>query len=156
MNRFLGYSGFLFFVAAMLSISPAQAQVFSRMQELSFGTFALRNNTGVHQLRITQAGVITANSNYARFTDPVRGRYRMQGYPPSTVFTITIPNTTLSLNGLGAGELFNLDLLHPATRTANGAGNATFFVGGSLTTSGSGTMYSDGNYQGDMDVTINY
>lgn len=149
----------LFFVVMIGLIAAgetAQAQTITRVQALSFGTFALKNNAAAHTLRVSRTNVVTADSAFAIFTDPVRGEYALTGFPSSTPFTVSIPDTSLSLGG-GGGAAFDLILFTPGSGlTTDGAGAADLRFGATLQTSGMGSMYSDGNYSGTIDITINY
>ncbi len=98
----------LFFMVTvgLLMLGPiAEAQTITRVQSLSFGMFALKNNNAVHALRVSRTNVVTADSAFAIFTDPVRGEYALSGFPNSTPFTVSIPDTSLTLGGGRGGGL---------------------------------------------------
>lgn len=152
----LPFSRYLLSAFIFLSwIGPAQAQSIDRTATLSFGEFALKDNNSPHTLSISILGVITASSAFVRIEDPVRGRYELTDFPIGTSLSIDIPDTTISLNGSGTGELFTLQLLHPGG-FFNGGSPPSMPLGGTITTSGSGLMYPDGNYSGEIDITVNY
>lgn len=134
---------------------PVQAQTISRVQTIHFGTFAIKNNSAVHTLRVSRTNVVTADSAFALFTAPIRGEYDLAGFPSSTPFTVTISDATL--NSGGGGEPFYLSNFTPGTGlTTDGAGNAEVRFGATLATSGVGANYTDGTYSGTIDITIDY
>ena len=137
-----------------LAASPTFAQTITRVQTLSFGTFALRNNNAPHALRVSRTNVVTADSEFAIFTDPTRGEYSLSSFPTNTPFTVFIPDTTLTSGG---GAQFDLGQFTPGSGlTTDGTGNADLRFGATLTTSGTGGNYTDGSYSGTIDITVNY
>jgi hypothetical protein len=153
-----GCVGFFFLVLLCgLGAPPAEAQLITRVQPLSFGTFVLKNNSAAHTLRVSRTNAVTAAAAFALFTNPVRGEYDLSGFPASTPFTASFSATPITAGGLGAGESFSLGTFIPGSGlTTDASGNAQVRFGATLTTSGSGINYPDGAYEGELDITINY
>lgn len=141
---------FLFFCA-----QSAIAQTLTEDQVLSFGTFALKNNSAAHAFIVHRDGSTTADPEYIEILPAQEAIFSVTGCPPNTNVTINIDNASMTLGGGGAGEAFTVDTytLPPVTQT-DGAGNLTFDVGATMTSSGTGTMYTDGGHSDQFDVTI--
>lgn len=147
------------FVVFTLGVGMGQSSIatITRVDAMDFGTFALKNNASQHNMSVSRTNIVTADSAYVRIIDPTRGEYALTDFPISTVLTFSIPDTTMSLNGSGVGEIFSLEnFTPPPSVTTNGSGAATLLFGATLRTSGSGSMYPDGNYSGLVDITVNY
>jgi hypothetical protein len=148
--------GFGFWVLLVLMVwvpwSSAYAQTITRVQPLSFGTFALKNNSAVHTLRVSRTNVVTSDPAFIVIVAPTRGEYNLAGFPASTAFTVSIPDESF-----GAGATFTLDQFTPGVGLSfDSAGEANLRFGATLSTSGSGTMYTEGANDGTIDITINY
>lgn len=131
------------------------AQTITPVQEMSFGKFALKNNSSAHMLRVARTGGVTADSAYIVMDTPVPAEYTLAGFTPSTPLTVSIPDSTLT--AAGTGDHFDLrDFTPTPGLTTDGAGGATLRFGASLYTSGSGTNYIDGAFSGDIDITVDY
>lgn len=148
------FMNFLAILVFCVGANPAQAQTITRVQTLSFGTFALRDNNAPHALRVSRTNVVTADSEFALFTAPTRGEYSMSGFPTDTPFTVSIPDTALTSGGGGS---FDLGQFTPGSGlSTDSSGNADLRFGATLTTSGTGGNYTDGSYSGTIDITVNY
>lgn len=143
----------LFFL--LVCVPPAGAQTLTEDQVLSFGTFALKNNNAAHAFIVHRDGSTTADAAYIEILPAQEAIFSITGCPPNTNVTINIDNASMTLGGGGAGEAFTVDTytLPPATQT-DGAGDLTFDVGATMTSSGTGTMYTDGGHSDQFDVTI--
>lgn len=131
----------------------AMAQTITRVDALSFGSFALKNNNAAHQLTVSRVGGITKDAAYALITNPTPARYDLSGFPASTALSISIPDSTVE-SGI---HVFTLNNFTPTPGlSTDGAGDATLRFGATLTTSGNTVMYADGAYSGLIDITVNY
>ena len=141
----------------VLANTDASADTVNQTQHLDFGSFVLKRNNAVYQLKVQKNGAVTSASSFIVITTPVPAMWELTDYPPNTLLTVSIPDAILSVGGAGTGNVFNLtDFTPTANLTTDGAGAATLRFGASLYTSGSGTMYADGSYSGDVSVTISY
>ncbi|MBI2235143.1 MAG: DUF4402 domain-containing protein [Micavibrio aeruginosavorus] len=124
-------------------------------QAMSFGTFAVRNNTAQHMIVIDP---ITGNGTYDAALleiDPVqRGIYVMEGLPPNTPITLIFTNATLTPSG--PGPSFSVSDFTDNSPVSDAAGDATFLVGATLRTSGNGQHYNSDSYSGTFDLQIAY
>lgn len=143
-------------LAGALIDGSAQAQSVTETRGISFGTFALANNNAAHTLSFTWTESVTADPAYIVILPPQRGEYAISGFPALSPLSVTINNATLTKDGMGGGELFSITNYDRNAITTDGSGNATLFVGGDLETSGSTSMYTDGNYSDVIDITVEF
>ncbi len=134
-----------------------QAQDMAEIHVLDFGEFALLDNGSVHTIVVTPANGVTYDPALIRGIQAQRGEYLLTGLPPSEALVITLNNTVdLSHNGLGGGTLFTIGAYTTNNPSTNGSGDATLYIGATLSTSGTGAGYIDGPYSGSVDLTINF
>lgn len=77
----------------------AKSETITPVQELSFGTFALKNNSSRHLLRVARTGGVTSDSEFIVMTAPTPGEYTLSGFTPSTSVTVSIPDTVITVGG---------------------------------------------------------
>lgn len=156
-------------LTALLLLVPAldgQAQEMSTIQPLSFGNLAVRQNTVPQSVRIEPDGSVSYDADIISRIDGQRGEYLFTNLPPNVVFQVgvTVPNPP-SEGGLTltnpspvshGGQSFTLSDLRAQDLTTDGNGDGTLYLGATLTTSGTGTMYASGHYQGDFELTLLY
>lgn len=146
------------FLVCLLPPHAGRAQPYPTIdttQEMSFGRFAVRNNTAQHMIVIDP---ITGNGTYDAALieiDPVaRGIYVMEGLPPNTPINLSFTDTFLVPSG--GGPNFSIrDYTHNSP-VSDGSGDATFLVGATLRTTGGGQHYNSDTYSGTFDLQIAY
>lgn len=147
---------FLFIVAIFFIFveeKSAKSETITPVQELSFGTFALKNNSSRHLLRVARTGGVTSDSEFIVMTAPTPGEYTLSGFTPSTSVTVSIPDTVITVGG----GYFDVESFTPTPGLVTDAsGNATLRFGASLYSSGIGSNYSDGTFTGNINITVNY
>ncbi|HEY8190013.1 MAG TPA: DUF4402 domain-containing protein, partial [Micavibrio sp.] len=74
----------------------------------------------------------------------------------STPLIISIPDVNLTMNGSGAGIRFTVSNFTHNNPVTNPAGEATLYVGATLTTTGSGQRYGTGDYSEGIEITVDY
>ncbi len=144
------FSTSLFFILS----TPLHAQTVSTIQPLTFGTFAIRNLTDFVEITLPATGPYTENANTYIIDDPISGEYHITGATPSIPYTITIP-ASVTLTGPGSTYTIDNFVTAPAVLVTDGAGEATFFIGGRLQSIG-GDTYNDGTYNDTFNITVNY
>lgn len=134
--------------------NQANAQTITENQPLSFGKIVLVNNAAPRQIKLFPAGSYTADPEYIFFTDPQLGNITVDGYPPATPLNVTVGVTNLT--GGGSPALFSIQstFTNPASITTDGTGSATFDVGATLISDGSGASFTDNLYDGTYTVTV--
>ena len=137
----------------------------TEIEKLDFGQFGLRDNSAAHTLVVTPINTATyADEIIPGGRSPQRGEYSLTGFPPNMTLTLGVvlanppDDGGLTLNnssGLSlSGQVFTLSNFTTNSVITDGAGDATVYIGGTLTTSGNGTMYGDGDYDGTYDITF--
>ena len=134
----------------------AVAQTLTELNPLSFGRTVMRNNNSTSEITLTSAGSFTADNAYIFFTVPNLGEYNASGHTANTQLAVNITTPSLSPDNGGAAIFTLVDpFTVPATVTTNGSGEASFFIGATVRSDGSGTIpQNNGNYTGDIIVTI--
>ena len=150
--------------------TPAKAQVMTEVQALNFGTFAIIDNSAPHTIIISPNNVAAYDPSIVSGIEAERGHYTLTGMPTDVTFTLGVSISNPPTDGglmldnqtsvtLGGSEPFLL--LNFTVNTANemvtdSGGNATLYIGATLRTTGSGSIYTDGTYNGTYDITFFY
>lgn len=156
--------GGLFFCAGASQAAPISMD---EIQELDFGEFAIRNNAAPHTITVAIDNSTVYDPDIISNIDAQRGEYEFRNLPPNVIFYvgIAVPNPPTegglildNPNNLthGGGESFALGNFTANDLSTDGAGNGTLYVGATLTTSGNGNTYADGNFNGSFDLTLYY
>lgn len=135
------------------------AETMTVQQDLSFGTFSLRDNDAQHTLIISAAdNSYTPDAAFVVGIAPHRGEYLLEGFTPGTEIDVTVADGGLTLNGGGGTQVFaTVDYtVSPSPVIADGSGNATVYVGATLRTLGDSITYADGSYEDDLDITFDW
>lgn len=143
------------FFGLLVVLPTVMAQVTSNeVSVLHFGTFIVKQNSTVSNLTVSRTGVVTAGSAFIILSPPNRGTWFISGLPPSTTMNFSFTPATLSGPG---GQTFTVSSFTPLTPlNTNPAGETAAIFGATLSTSGSGTPYTDGSYTGSYDLIITY
>ncbi len=148
--------GKIAFICGLLAFStPASAQVIAQTQQLTFGTVVAASVGGDRELVLGPNGnIISIDSGlYALGPLPEAGEYSFTGGTPNRDYVVSFNNSILLVNG--GNSTFTIDdfVAQPPTIHTDGLGDATFSVGGTLTAINGGT-YGNGNYDGDLEITL--
>ena len=137
---------------------PALAGTLTVIQNLSFGTMGMHNNSGVYSITVRPDNTFSHNPNIVFGVDPQRGEYFLTGMPPNDPIDITISSPGDAVPDLGGSDDFtsgSYTFSPPnGSFTSDGSGQGTLFVGATLKTSGTGDYYHTGHYTGSFDVTV--
>lgn len=155
-NSFLLISG----LALCLCSAQGHAQTITINDPVRFGKISMRNNSAPRELRLlTDGGYIADPAYVIHASEPELGRVTITGYPVNHPMDITIDvaSTVIGISG-GGGAPATFTLVDPftvpATVTTDMTGSATFEVGATLRSDGSGNTYIDASYLGSFDVTV--
>ncbi|WP_208111416.1 DUF4402 domain-containing protein [Marinomonas balearica] len=125
---------------------------------LDFGTIVVASNSSVQRLSLSYNGNVSYSSGIYPITEPTRAEFILTGYPnDQRVFlssSVSTPNS--SSTGYTVEQFTLTDLSVPAVITTDSSGSASFYVGGTLTTSGNSGYYGDTAYSITYRVSINY
>ncbi len=146
-------------LALSIDMGGAHAQErYQRTQDLTFGRFAITNNSAQHYLTIDPNGNVTADPAYVLTEPPTySGAITLDQLLSSVPMSITFTDGTLSLNGLGSHPLFVVtDFTTNGPFVTTPAGTLDLRFGASLRSSGTGDVYENGPYSGTFDITFDY
>ncbi len=155
MNIFLPL---LLFCALLLSSTTSNADTITVLRQFLYGDLTILDNDAARSLTIAPDGTITNNpSEIVVLSDGDSAQIRLTGFPTNTTVTVSFLATNILFEGTGP-QFFTISsaVTSPSTITTDGAGESIFNVGTTLSTSGNGNYYSDGNYSGTIDITVNY
>ena len=144
----------LFFTLLLYASQTAQAQTITENQPLRFGTIMLTDNNAPRQIQLLSNGNYNADPQIVFFTDPQLGNFTVTGYPPLKILNVTINLVDLTNGGTPVFSLSN-SFTNPALIVTNLSGSATFDVGATLSSDGSGSGFTDGSYDGVYSITVN-
>ena len=134
--------------------APSASSAITEEQTLAFGEFGLGPNDVVSTMWVPHNG---QNPRATNKLYPIalgqRGEYRLTGYPTFTSLMITIADFQLTR---AFSEPFNIEdiTFEPVVTDTNG--EALLIVGATLKTTGSTTVYGDGDYSGNMNIVISW
>lgn len=135
-------------------LTPAGAQTVQEMEPLAFGTFVVPSNAAVSTLTVPLNGSVSTTGSIIALTQGRPGRYRVGGLPGNVIVDIDVTAAPLFGAALPASQFFQITAFdHPPTVITNAGGTATFRLGATLSTSGSGVPYTDSTYAGTIDIT---
>lgn len=126
---------------------------------ISFGTIALVNNDTQGSLSIDIFGNVSVDSNFRVITPGNFGVFQVSGLPANSSLAVDVSVTNPSMNpGRAFVETFVFSVTSfDALARANASGDATVRVGGTITTSGSGSRnFEQASYESQIRVTINF
>ena len=131
---------------------PVFAQTIIETQQLDFGTIVVANTASNRELVLQPNGGYISDPMIYVMNTPQAGEYELIGGTPSANYTISFDSGIVLQGG---GTDFTLDdfTALPAALTTDASGDASFSVGATLTAVSGGT-YSDGPYDGQLDITV--
>lgn len=142
-------------MAAFACPAPGAAQTVQEMDALAFGTFVVPSNAAVSTLTVPLNGSVSTTGSIIALTQGTPGRYRVGGLPGNAIVDIDVNAAPLFATGVPPSQFFLITAFdHPPTIITNAAGTATFRLGATLSTSGSGLPYTESTYTGTIDITV--
>lgn len=154
--RLLPLSNFYIFITGLiffLWVPQACAQTITENQPLRFGQISLTDNSAPRKIILNSSGGYTADPQYILFTDPQLGNITVSGYDPSVTLGVSVSTTTLTSSS--AANFTVIDTFTtPSVITTDAAGSATFDVGATLQSDGSGITHADDTFDGIYTINI--
>lgn len=135
-------------------IDVAHAQV-TTLQPLSFGEFISARNDGLYNITVNLDGTYSFTSGaFYEIVAPTVGIYEFTGLTPNaTITNVTVTQTSSLISG-GAPvfEMINFQESHPPTTSPTG--EALIRIAATARTSGSGLLYPDRTYNGEINISL--
>jgi hypothetical protein len=122
---------------------------------LFFGHWIVANNASARNITLNPDGSFSSSPELIQLQAPVVGVYDISGLPDGEIIEIEATQLT-PLIGSGGGEVWSTQpsfWVEPDTTTVTG-GEVRVNVGGVVSTSGNGDMYTNDNYEGDVTLTF--
>ncbi len=137
-------------------IAGASYAAVTVVQALDFGEFVVKNNDAQYDITVNTNGSYSYDAaGFIEITAPQEGIYDLDGMAPSTAIVSVVITQLVALSGSGPDfQMINLQESSPAS--TDGAGVARIVVGGTAQTSGSGTLYTDQTFNGQLQIQINF
>lgn len=139
----------------ILPVSGALAQTaLSESQPLTFGTWAVTNNSSSHSITVETNGSYTHSPDLLMITPPQEGVYQITGLPSEAAINSVTVTMTQALE-FGGSEDFTMDDFDTIAPNADINGETVITLGATAYTSGNSNPYSDGSYSGELSIQIN-
>lgn len=150
------FKNFLYgLVLCCLLVCPVRAQTITENITLSFGRVVLVDNNAPRRVVLLPTGGYTADPSYIFFSEPRMATVSVDGYTPFATLTVSINSATLTASGGGGTFFSTADIFtNPTTVTTDGSGSATFEIGATLVSDGSGANFIDSDYTGTYAVSV--
>lgn len=142
-----------------LTLPAAAQETMTEIQPLDFGLFSLRDNAAQHTVAVAASdNSYVADPAFVVATPPQRAEYFLEGFTPGTQIFVNVDDGGLTLGGGGGTAVFSsiTYTVSPGTIIADGAGEATVFVGATLRTIGDSNVYPSGAYSDSIDITFSW
>lgn len=139
--------------------SPLSLATITEVQPLSFGRVAVANNSSVQQVSVSALGNITSSAGIRVITAGSPAIFLLSDFPGNLFINLSASIIQPGTNsGVVSGEQFTLTGLDVASFIATRPdGTATVPVGGTLQTSGSGSVnFADTDYTARLMLTISF
>lgn len=146
----------------MLAFGVFPAMVFAvsveSLEPLDFGTVAVLDNSTAKRYQLRSSGRLDVDDGIVIVRGGSPAIFRLSDFPPDTSISVSAPVTTLTRNGAGISEPLEVADYTANSLVTDELGQGLLYVGASLTTSGSGSLYSDGLYLpfSTREVTLEY
>lgn len=143
-----------------LSPLPAAAQPFpgALVQAMTFGNFAIVNNSAIHMLTINTNGTYTADPVFVINSPlPRAGEIRIETTSYNQPCSVTFNDGFLSKDGAMTQPLFTItDLVTATPCMTNPDGSVDIVIGATLRTDASGIHYPSGSYSGGFEMIFQF
>lgn len=147
------FPALLILVLALAAPGPGRTASF-QIDPLYFGSWVMTNNAAPHSVIVNTDGSYSHDPALYLLEPPRPGVYRITELPVSS--TINSVNVSI-IQDLRAGgyqfDMDNFDVLAPDT---DGDGETIITIGAEASTSGSGTLYPDAVFTGQLLVVLNF
>lgn len=145
----------IFYITLLFFPLDLYAQTITENIPLSFGRVVLVDNSVSRDIELLPTGSYTADPAYIFFSEPQLASVTVDGYTPLTPLLINVSATNLTASGGGAAFFSTGDTFtNPAIVITDLTGSATFEVGATLSSNGSGAGFIDSDYTGTYTISV--
>lgn len=145
---------FAFCLAAIILPSKIAAADIIQQSKLTFGKWAVTNNSSQHSITVNPNGSYVASSPaLVMISPPSPGVYMVTGLP--AFHSVASVSVVVNYNMQGDGPGFLLDNFTTQIPPSDAAGNTTLTLGARARTTGNSTGYGDDTYVGELNIEIN-
>lgn len=152
----------------LFPVKSGLAQDMTEIQPLTFGRFAIVDNTAPRTIVVAPDNSVTYDPEIVPNIEAERGEYALSGFPPNVTLYlgvnianppseggVTLDNQTdVTAGGAQDFSLGGFTINTANEVVTNATGDATLYIGGTLTTSGNGGAYINGIHNGQYDITF--
>ncbi|MBU3016729.1 DUF4402 domain-containing protein [Paraglaciecola agarilytica] len=143
-------------VVAILTSLHCYSEVITE-ENLSFGVFAIKNNSSISELSVSANGRTSTTNSIRVLRGGQAAQIRLVNYPLYTRLFISAILPQSSTVFAGMTEQFSINHVDmPETVITNYLGEAIFPLGATIETSGNGGAYLDTTYNFRLMLTVNY
>lgn len=128
------------------------------LEPLDFGIIAVLENNIVRQYQIRPSGRLEVDDAIIIVSGGSPAVFRLSDFPPNTSISVSAPDTSLTRNGAGLSEVLEVTDYAANSLITDELGQGLLYVGATMNTSGSTSLYGDGPYLpfSTRDVTLEY
>ena len=144
-----------FMTLCVCSIPVVGHAAVTTVQALDLGTFLMLNDDAQHEITINTNGSYSYDSGFVLIVAPQEGIFDLDGLDSlRAVSSVTASQNSPISGGTGSFEMYDFQTSHPGVTDADGTLEVT--VGMTVSSSGTGTSYSDTTRTGSIQLTVNY
>jgi Domain of unknown function (DUF4402) len=128
------------------------------LEPLDFGAIAILNNDSVRQYQVRSSNRLAVDDGIIIVDGGSSAVFQLSEFPPNTSISVSAPDTSLTRNGAGISEAFDVVDYEANSLITDDLGRGLLYLGATLETSGSGGLYGDGAYLpfNTREVTLEY
>ena len=136
----------------LVAVQSASAQTITLLRALTFGDIVVLDNTAEQRVIVELDGTVRSDAGIYRRTQGSSGLFWLTGFPPSQSIAVQID----PIAGDGEGKIFTVGFTYFPLITVDVNGEALFYFGAILTTSGDSTVYGGNAYTGAATFEISW
>lgn len=145
------------FLLMLFSASASAAPVVEEEVRLDFGLLAIPENSApAKSLELPVTGAVESDPGIIQIAPPVRGQFRLSGFPPNTRISVTSSSANLTAGGQGQPPVLEFTDIVSNEPLTDDLGAADLVIAGTLITSATGQGYPDAPYEGSAIVEVSY
>lgn len=124
------------------------------IQNLDFGEVFIPSNDSVHSITINTNGSYSFSADIYELSAPEEGIYEIDGLPANTVVASVVITQIQPLTG--SSNFFNMSGFQTLFTNTDALGVSQITLGATAETTGNGMPYTNQNYNGQLQIQINF